>query len=106
MKALFGLLGGIGALYFLSKAKNKEETTYTPKPHEPPVALQEAEIPAGWIPARPTKELTQAGIDILKANLGDPVGTIYPFELNGNAYAALVTHGGHSIIILQPDNQS
>lgn len=67
-----------------------------------PPPVHDVMVPAGWIAAMPSADLASAANAI--AVLGDPAGTIYPFELNGKKYAAVVALD-HTIAIIQPDNQ-
>ena len=67
-----------------------------------PAPIHDVMVPDGWVAAMPSSDLASAANAI--AVLGDPAGTIYPFELNGKKYAAVVALD-HTIAIIQPDNQ-
>lgn len=67
-----------------------------------PPPVHEVMVPAGWIAAMPSADLANVASDMM--GLGDPAGTIYPFELNGKKYAGVVALD-HTIAIIQPDDQ-
>lgn len=67
-----------------------------------PPPMHDVMVPDGWVAAMPSADLSSIANDI--AVLGDPAGTIYPFEFNGKKYAAVVALD-HTIAIIQPDNQ-
>jgi hypothetical protein len=88
MKALLGLLGGIGALYFMSsRAKAKEPSI--PKPHEPkPI---DSQIPQGWRllkGSEMTPELIKIEEDVRDAHFTP--GTVNYFDLDDKNYAVVV----------------
>ena len=113
-----GALGILGLMASGSKAATMSASAPPPPPPPPPPDEKprfdiqvgpatidnpaEAQIPAGWIAARPTAELAQAAKDM--ARLGDPVGTRYPFTADGKKYLAVVTAPG-TVAILQPEDQ-
>lgn len=72
------------------------DTAFVPPP------VHDVMVPAGWIAAMPSADL--AAVASQMQGLGDPAGTIYPFEFNGKKYAAVVALD-HTIAIIQPDNQ-
>lgn len=121
-----GLLGGLALLGSAAKAGTRPAPQAPPGPPPPfpppatpptpaahsnpaprkPVPVtkppEETPLPAGWIPARPTPTLSSAARDM--AQLGNAPGTIYPFELDGKKYAALVLQD-RSVAVLQPEDQ-
>jgi hypothetical protein len=95
MKALLGLLGGIGALYFMSsRAKAKEPNI--PKPHEPKPATHiitsvDNPIPNGWRllkGSEMTPELIKIEEDVRDAHFTP--GTVNYFDLDDKNYAVIV----------------
>lgn len=73
-----------------------------------PATVNETVLPSGWIAAPPSSALSQAAKDM--ANLGDPVGTRYPFQIENRKYLAVViadgaAPSGKTVAVLQPDNQ-
>jgi hypothetical protein len=111
-----GALGVLGLLASGSKAATATTPASPPPPPPPdekprfdiqvgPAVIDkpaEAQIPAGWIAARPTAALAQAAKDM--GRLGDPVGTRYPFTADGKKFLGVVTAPG-VVAILQPENQ-
>lgn len=93
-------------------------TTGAPPPGPVPVVAPVLTgPPSGYVASRPTDELRQIAKETLA--LGDPVGTSYPFEMDGKKYLAVVVpettpgtvlamdHGGaRALVIYQPENQA
>jgi len=96
-----------------TRAAASAEGTHLSPPPEPtvtpvvtPVMANVPNIPSDYVAARPTPELNQYAAQMLA--LGDPVGTIYKFNMDGKLYiAAVMTSGGKRTVgIFQPENQA